>query len=263
MSVDLSAETGAEPLGEDGIYERLLAAVRDQRLPPGTKLVEDRLAQAFGVSRTRIRPVLVRLASEQIVQLTPNRGASVAQPTAGEAQEVFEARRLLEPTLVERFVASAGDADLAALAANIAAEEAARAAGDTTAAIRLAGDFHLLLAQAAGQRTLARMLKDLVARTALVLMCHTGAPARHGCGCTAHRGLFTALQARDAARAVRQMRQHLRQLESQLLPAPAHRAGRLDLVALFGPPAGPALATDDPPVGAQAAPRAPAAALPI
>jgi DNA-binding GntR family transcriptional regulator len=227
----------AEAITEDSIYERMLAAVRDRRLPPGTKLVEDRLAQAFGVSRTRIRPVLVRLASEQVVQLTPKRGAAVAQPTAEEAREVFEARQLVEPTLVDRFVATAVDADLEALARNIADEEAARRDGDMAGAIRLAGDFHLLLAHAAGQRTLARILRGLVSRTSLVLMCHAGPTGHDGCDCMAHRGLLAALRARDARRATRLMRLHLRQLAAQLRqPAPLDDGGP-DLLALFGAPA--------------------------
>lgn len=226
----------AEAVTEDTIYARVLAAVRDQRLPPGTKLVEDRLAQAFGVSRTRIRPVLVRLANEQLVQLTPHRGASVAQPTATEAREVFEARQLVEPTLVARFIATASEADLQALAGNIANEEAARQAGHTAAAIRLAGDFHLLLADASGQRTLARVLRELIARTSLVLMCHASPAQRNGCGCTAHRGLLDALRARDARRATRLMRLHLRQLEAQLRQPAAPDDGGPDLLSLFAAP---------------------------
>lgn len=224
---------------EEAIYAQVLAAVRDQRLPPGTKLVEDRLAQAFGVSRTRIRPVLVRLANEQIVQLTPNRGAAVAQPTATEAREVFEARQLVEPTLVARFVAIASEGDLQALASNIADEEAARRDGDRAAAIRLAGDFHLLLANASGQQTLARMLRELIARTSLVLMCHARPDRRFGCGCTAHRGLLDALRARDARRATRLMRLHLRQLQAQLQQPGAAGEGGPDLLGLFAAPTAP------------------------
>jgi DNA-binding GntR family transcriptional regulator len=229
----------APPITEDAIFERVLAAIRDHRLAPGTKLVEDRLAEAFGVSRTRIRPVLVRLASEQVVDLTPHRGASVSRPTEQEAREVFEARRLLEPTLVERFVAGATEADLQALAGNIASEESARDAGDAARAVRLAGDFHLLLAQAAGQQTLARILHRLVARTSLVLMCHASAPGPGGCGCTAHRGLLTALGARDAKRASRLMRQHLQQLETQLRFAAPAADDSADLGLLFGAPPTP------------------------
>ena len=85
----------ATPLSDADIYERVVSAILDHRLPPGTRIVEDKLASAFGVSRTRIRPVLVRLANEQVVTLTPNRGATIAQPSEQEAREVFEVRRLL------------------------------------------------------------------------------------------------------------------------------------------------------------------------
>ena len=99
-------------LTDNEMYERMVSAILDHRLLPGTKLGEDRLATAFGVSRTRIRPVLVRLASEQVVTLTPNRGAAVAQPTVQEAREVFEVRRMIEPTLVELFITHAAQDDI-------------------------------------------------------------------------------------------------------------------------------------------------------
>ena len=99
--------TDAASLTENEIYDRMVAAILDHRLPPGMKLIEDRLATAFGVSRTRIRPVLVRLADEQVVTLTPNRGATVAEPTEREAREVFEVRRMIEPFLIEHFIAQA------------------------------------------------------------------------------------------------------------------------------------------------------------
>ena len=77
----------AAQLSDNDMYDRMVSAILDHKLPPGTKLVEDKLAAAFGVSRTRVRPVLVRLANEQVVTLTPNRGASIAQPTPQEALE--------------------------------------------------------------------------------------------------------------------------------------------------------------------------------
>ena len=85
--------TDAASPTENEIYERMAAAILDHRLPPGMKLIEDRLATAFGVSRTRIRPVLVRRVNQQIATLTPNCGAMVAQATEGEAREVFKVRR--------------------------------------------------------------------------------------------------------------------------------------------------------------------------
>jgi DNA-binding GntR family transcriptional regulator len=230
-------------LTDTEMYERMVSAILDHRLLPGTKLGEDKLATAFGVSRTRIRPVLVRLASEQVVTLTPNRGASVAQPSVQEAREVFEVRRMIEPTLVELFVANAAQHDIDRLTHCIAEEEAARAAGELHRAIRLSGDFHLQIAQAAGHLTLGRLLREMVSRTSLILMTYSGSQheahrAPEGgsegaaCGCREHRALLDAISLRDPREAARLMREHLSRLEAQLrFAAPAVPAP--DLRRLF------------------------------
>ena len=226
------------PLSDADIYERVVSAILDHRLPPGTKLVEDKLATAFGVSRTRIRPVLVRLANEQVVTLTPNRGATIAQPSEKEAREVFEVRRLIEPTLVELFIANATAADMAQLKACIDDEEAARAAGDMRRAIRLSGDFHLIIAERAGHQTLGRILRELTSRTSLVLMTYSADHAREreqatACGCQEHRSLLDAIRLRDTKEAAKRMREHLTRLESQLRFTPPADTTP-DLSTLFG-----------------------------
>ena len=225
-------------LSDTDIYERIVSAILDHRLAPGTKLGEDKLASAFGVSRTRIRPVLVRLANEQVVTLTPNRGAAITQPSEAQAREVFETRRLIEPRLVELFIERASSAQMQSLQSCILAEEAARAAGLGQRVIRLSGDFHLTIAEHAGHQTLGRVLRELVSRTSLVLMCYsappdTANPSALACGCDEHRGLLDAIRLRDAAEAARRMRAHLSQLEAQLrFAAPAQAAH--DFSALFG-----------------------------
>lgn len=225
-------------LSENDIYERMVATILDHRLSPGTKLVEDKLATAFGVSRTRIRPVLVRLANEQIVTLTPNRGAMVAQPTQTEAREVFEVRRMIEPTLIECFIATCSPADLAVLKRCISEEEAARLAGDMRRAIRLAGDFHLHIANASGHQTLGRILRELVSRTSLILMTYSNNHAQvraeaTACGCEEHRALLDAIRLREPREATRLMRKHLNQLESQL-QFTSFPGETPDLMVLFG-----------------------------
>jgi DNA-binding GntR family transcriptional regulator len=224
-------------LTENAIYERMVETILDHRLPPGTKLVEDRLATAFGVSRTRIRPVLVRLANEQIVTLTPNRGATVAQPTEAEAREVFEVRRMIEPTLISCFIAQASTEDIAVLSQCIAQEEEARSAGDMRRAIRLSGDFHLHIANAAQHQTLGRILRELVSRTSLILMTYRSEVQPQSessrCGCQEHRALLDAIRLRDPREAARLMGEHLAQLESQLQFNRADDAVP-DLLSLFG-----------------------------
>jgi len=78
----------------DAIVQRVLGAILSHQLPPGTQLVEERLAAVFHVSRTKVRQALARLAYDGIVTVFPNRGAFVSSPTIDEARALFEVRRV-------------------------------------------------------------------------------------------------------------------------------------------------------------------------
>ncbi len=79
---EISPNPSAEEIAEEDIVERIFEAVVEQRLPPGTKLSESALCDAFGVGRMRIRRSLLLLSSREVVELHANRGAFVASPTA-------------------------------------------------------------------------------------------------------------------------------------------------------------------------------------
>jgi len=207
-------ENGAA--GEDAIYEKLLTAIFEHRLPPGTKLGEDRLAGIFGVSRARIRSVLPRLAHEGVVHLEPNRGAFVAKPTVVEARDVFEARRILEPAIVAKLAHDrAKRADLAPLRQHVAAEARARAAGDTRTVVRLSGEFHILLAERAGNEMLAKTMRELASLTCLIIALYDK-PAVPSCLGEEHGQIVDALAAGDAERAAGLMVEHLNHVEENL-----------------------------------------------
>ena len=129
------------------VYRALRRAIIEQALKPGTKLPEDPVGERFGVSRTVVRAALARLAAEGLVELQLNRGATVAHPSLDEARDVFDVRRSLERLVVERL---AGPADARRPRAP---EDACRRRGAGARAatapesIRLAGEFHMLLAE--------------------------------------------------------------------------------------------------------------------
>jgi DNA-binding GntR family transcriptional regulator len=215
----LDAEAG---LTDQAIYERIVESVLDHRLPPGTRLTEDKLCSIFGVSRTRIKPILVRLANEKIITHTHNRGASVAQPTPEESQEVFETRRLIEPVLLRRFMTRANADDIAHLSRMVADDKLAQEQGDMHKAIGLSGEFHLYIAEVAQHETLGRLMRELVSRTCLILMAW-GSPDRMlrrehaACGCQEHRQLLDAIRLRDVDMAMQLMVSHLNTIENQLI----------------------------------------------
>jgi DNA-binding GntR family transcriptional regulator len=94
--------SGSPAPGEEQIVARIYDAVMERRLPPGAKLPEAALCEAFGVRRGRIRRSLLLLAGRNIVELHANRGAFVRQPTTGEARDVFEARQSVESVIARR-----------------------------------------------------------------------------------------------------------------------------------------------------------------
>ena len=221
--LDLSAPASDPPPGlkvEREIFERILGAIAEGRLPPGTKLTEEDLVEIFGVTRARVRKVLLLLSQRSVVTLEPNRGAFVAQPSVAESAALFQARRVSESettAMVTRLAGARRGEALARLDAHLAEEEAARQAGDRGRVIRLSGEFHRLAAELAGNPVLAGMIEDLVWRTALALAAHA---SRHDTECSPaeHVEIVEAIRAGDVAAAVRLMVAHLQHVSASVEP---------------------------------------------
>ncbi|MCW5649429.1 MAG: GntR family transcriptional regulator [Ramlibacter sp.] len=197
------------------IVESLTRAIVDHRLQPGTKLAEQKLADHFGVSRTLVRQALFQLAQNRLIRLEPARGAFVAAPSASEARQVFAVRRMLEAEMTRAFVREVTPAKIRALKEHVAQEKAAVEKDDVPGRIELLGDFHVRMAELMGNEVLAQMLGELISRCALItLMYQTASAAEHSND--EHAEIVKALAARDEARAVHLMDEHLQHVEAAL-----------------------------------------------
>jgi len=217
---------------EDHIVDRIYEAVIDQRLGPGAKLSEASLCTAFGVGRMRIRRCLLILASREVVELQPNRGAYVAQPSAQLAREIFEARLAIEPSLARLAAQRLRRADVKSLQALLRKESQAHLAGNRREAIRLSGQFHVALAQMADNSVMLRIVKDLVTRSSLIIGMY-GDPGFTNCRDDDHMAIVAALDEKDGARAESLMKSHLHHITEHLDLA-RQVAVQADLVSLFG-----------------------------
>jgi len=213
------------------IVDSLTRAIVEQRLRPGTKLAEQKLADHFGVSRTLVRQALFQLAQNRLIQLEPARGAFVATPSADEARQVFAVRRMLELEMTRAFVRNVTPARIKALKEHVAREKAAVSRDDVSGRTELLGDFHVEMARLIGNEVLAQLLGDLISRCALItLMYQTSKAAAHSSD--EHAQIIRALAARDEALAVHLMESHLLHVEESLAldrPVPTH-----DIAAALG-----------------------------
>ena len=198
-------ESGPDDAAE--AYERIWNAIMDHSLPPETRLVEERLCEIFGLGRTRLRQVLQRLAHERVVTLMPNRGAIVARPSVREAREVFAARRVIEAGIAEAFIESATRADCKRVHDLLVREKAAWRDHDRRTMLKLSGEFHLVIAEAAGNSILLEMLRDLVSRSSLIIAVYRS-PGTPLCPPDEHQELAAALEKRERT-AIELMQRHL------------------------------------------------------
>ena len=213
---------------EGVVFDQIHQAIVERRLEPGTKLGEEALCEIYGVNRAQVRQVLVDLAHSKVVELRRNRGAYVAQPTVRDARHVFEARRAIEAAIVERAVDRVTDANLKNLRSIVDANRDALERGDEEASINLSGDFHLCLAEIAGNQVLTDFLRELVSRSSLIILSY-GQTQRSVCSIEEHSLLIEALRRRDAGVAIKTMGEHLDHIEGLLRLSPGEDESPPDL----------------------------------
>ncbi|VVO21341.1 GntR family transcriptional regulator [Pseudomonas fluorescens] len=199
----------------DDIYPRLFDAILEQRIVPSSRFTEEGLGETFGVSRSVIRRVLAKLSLQRVIILRPNQRAEVAVPDRQQAQQILEARRLTEMTVVQLACANATPEHLRQLRELILREQESLARNQYAAAIRLSGEFHLRLAVIAGNKPLEQFLNSLVPLTSLMIA-HCETQPRNGCAWQEHLAIADALACNDIAHAQALMARHLKHLEHHL-----------------------------------------------
>lgn len=199
----------------DQIVDSITTAIVERRLMPGTRLVEQQIADVFAVSRTVVRQALNQLSRDRLVTLEPARGAIVAMPSVEEARQVFDVRRMVEGGMVRQLAQQITDAQVAELRGHLKDERGAVARVDVSGRTRLLADFHVILARMLGNDVLAELVADLLSRSQLIaLMYQSAHSAEHSQ--TEHVQIVEALERRDARAAVRLMEQHLASVERNL-----------------------------------------------
>lgn len=197
------------------VYEAVLDAVMHGRLRPGERLGEPALCERFGVSRTVVRQALHRLAELRILDIVPNKGATVARPGPKETRDIFAARRVVEAGIVRMVAARITHGELQRLKQRMRAEHEALHQQDHARWVALAGGFHLALAELSGNAELQRILTELMTRCSLIVALYE-APGESTCEHAEHEQLVEHLALRDGSAAAAAMDRHLLALEARL-----------------------------------------------
>ena len=202
----------------DDLYSRVFDAILEQRIHAASRFTEDSLAQMFSARRSDIRSALTQLSHQQIIILRTNHRPRVAAADVEQTRQTLHARRLTELTLVRLACQQPRPQDLSRLRDLIDSERRCLERDQRGPAIRLSGEFHLQLAEMAGNAPLAHFLGSLVPLTSLAIA-QFDAQADGYCVWQAHVAIVDAVERGDATAAERLMTRHLDHLDEKLLNA--------------------------------------------
>lgn len=190
------------------IAQRILHSVLAGKLGAGDRIGEQPLATLFDCSRTVVRQALTELAVRGLVASSARRGWYVVELTPEQARQAFEARELIETSVLRR-VRTVTPATAKRLRAHVERQEEAIREDDAGLRSFLLGDFHVCLAECLlGNAMLTEALRDLTARTMLVAMRHQS-PREAMRSCAEHAQIVAALEAGDMALAEQRLADHL------------------------------------------------------
>lgn len=218
MTTVASMSESKQPLTER-VYLLLKDDILHARLAPGATVLESDLAARFGVSKTPVREALRLLVQDGWVTVLPRKGYVVRSLGLEDLRDVFQLRELLEPEFAGQ--AAARFAQLRGGAAGVTdALNAHRgAADDLELALSSAADFHIGIAEVAGNARAARMIASLADE---VTRLHHLIPSLEPHiwsreELDAHERIAAAITAGNRRDAARAMRDHLRSTHQALV----------------------------------------------
>ncbi|MFJ7752539.1 GntR family transcriptional regulator [Peribacillus muralis] len=197
------------------IYKKIKQAIIKQKLRPNMQLIEKDLAESFGVSRTPVRTVLRRLEYEKLVKIKEHKGTFVSCSTIEEAKEVFEMRKILEGEAVRRACRLFNEEQIQELETLVEEEQQISESPDFYESLKISGDFHLKIAEIAGNSYFYQYLEDLISLTYVIIAIY-GRGEVETCGSHDHMQIFNAIKKRDGDLAERLSVNHLSEIESNL-----------------------------------------------
>ncbi|MGB8278007.1 MAG: GntR family transcriptional regulator [Methylovirgula sp.] len=227
------------------LHETLVAPLRQMilegELRPGDKVPEEELCARFGVSRTPIREALKVLAAEGVLQILPHRGATVAEITKAQIDELFPIMAALERLAGGLACARASDREIARIRKLHDAMMAHYRAGNEAAYLQHNRLIHEAIFDLAGNDTLSAFFQQILIRINACRFILRKNAEHWRKAMAEHEEIIKALEARDGQRLSDLLDAHVSMTTAEIaragiardagkLPAEAHtdmsKAGR-------------------------------------
>jgi DNA-binding GntR family transcriptional regulator len=204
----LSAIPERKPLGHY-VFENLKQAIVRGDFSPGNRLVESRIAEAMGISRTPVREAIHKLEREGLIKKLPQGGFYVLNLTREEIEETFGIRSVLESYAARLAAINHQKEELEPLEEKIGEFQYFLNRGEMETLLKINTEFHNLLYAMSRSPKLIKLINDLQDQIyrfrKIILNIETMAKTSND----DHRQMLSAMKTRDADRVETLVRQHI------------------------------------------------------
>lgn len=190
------------------VRERIVRGV----YPAASRITEQEVAAAAGVSRTPVREALRKLHAEGLLEFIPHQGAIVTEWTKEDRDDVFELRALLESygaARAARRMSDVGIAQLRQLAEDQYHETLSKAPGYLTRIGELNSQFHRRIHEFAGSPRLVTALASLIEAPLMMRTFESYEEEDLVRSAAHHLEIVRALESRDGDWSAALMRSHI------------------------------------------------------
>jgi len=204
-------------------YSKIKETILKHEIVPGQRLSDDELMLRLRISQTPLRDALSRLTQEGYVTRLTNHSYHVSELTAEEVVELFDLRQALESYCVDEAIRRIMPDGIAALEQSVKSSRKSITANQPLIDRYIVNkDFHLTLAQIAGNSAVYRVLDDTCEK--LVLKRHIEGVSHGGFSALRHhRDIVRAIKLQDTQKAQELMKAHLDEIKYTLLKQIAMR----------------------------------------
>jgi DNA-binding GntR family transcriptional regulator len=189
----------ATPTIRRKVHHHLREQILSGKIGPNERLIETRIAQDIGTSRTPVREALHNLEMEGLIESIPRVGYKVKPISGEEAAEIYEIRCLIEVLAIRWAMGRGKDRLLKALRANVDLAEERLAGGDVGAMVDLDAQFHESIARLSGGKRLLELAQTLSRHALRYRLQGLYGPGSAERALRGHKGILTAIEGGDEA----------------------------------------------------------------
>jgi len=209
------------PSLSDHAYTQIKGRVFDFQWLPGERFSENELARELGISRTPVREALLRLASEGYIEVSPRSGWSVKTLDFVQLEELYDIRTILELAAVRRLCKMESVPALKQLQSVWLVPHRDRQA-DWKQVAQLDESFHEVLVEAAGNREMANMHREVTERIRIIRRLDFTKSERINSTYDEHAKILRAILQRKSDHAQLLLRSHIKASSAEVRKITLH-----------------------------------------